>query len=274
MIVFLYSNQACEHQAISCMRSLAPRITDDVKIVYFTIGFISNFTLKNLVKVPIPERKYPTFHYYKAELSLDVMDMFPDEDYFFFTDTDVLFSRRLDLEKLKRDTPYAQGVYGPHEYPYIWEMVNGETHIFDEKKLMQYFNVNERTTNYQWSCLYAFHRNSYSFFEEYTSMCKNEFLVKRRKWYYPFHDETSFNICVWKNNARESLGHIFVNTHNPEVVKLVEENDIKDRRLGSNLDEMGADWEYIHDSNKVMFYHGFKEEHGAQEALTYLLASQ
>jgi hypothetical protein len=67
------------------------KITDDVKIVYFTIGFVSDFTAKNLIKVSIPERDYPTFHYYKAELSLDVMDMFPDENYFVFTDTDVLF---------------------------------------------------------------------------------------------------------------------------------------------------------------------------------------
>jgi len=271
MILFMYSNKVCEHQAISCIRSLQPRITSDVKIVYFTIGFISNFSIPQLVKIPIPERNYPTFHYYKAELSLDVMDMFPDEDYFFFTDTDILFSRRADLAKLKCNTPYPQGVFGPHEQPYIWERTGENMTIFDEKLLMQYFNVGNRTLNYQWSCFYAFHRNAYAFFEEYTSMCKNQYLLARRKWYYPFHDETSFNICLWKNNAQQSLGYIFVNTHNPELVRLVETEDIKENCPGVNIDELGADWEYIHDSSQVMFYHGFKEYQTTQVALSQLL---
>jgi hypothetical protein len=274
MIIFMYSNKLCEHQAISCIRSIEPKISTGVKIVYFTIGFISNFSSPNVVKVPIPERDYPTFHYYKAELSLDVMDMFPNEDYFIFTDTDVLFSRRLDFNKLKRDTPYPQAVFGPHEQPYIWERINDQQYTYDERLLMRYFNVPDRTLNYQWSCFYTFHRNSYEFFEEYTSMCKNQYLLKRRKWYYPFHDETSFNICLWKNNATKSLGHIFVNTHNPEVVKLVEETDIKERKLGMNIDELGADWEYIHDSSQVILYHGFKDVDTSLEALNYLLGNK
>lgn len=273
MIVFMYSNKAYEHQAISCMRSLAPRITDDVKIVYFTIGFISNFTMKNLLKVPIPERKYPSFHYYKAELSLNVMDMFPDEDHFFFTDTDVLFSRRMTLTKLMCDTPYPQASFGPHENPYMWEIIDGEMRIYDEILLMNYFNVPDRTINYQWSCFYSFHRNAYEFFEEYTSMCKNQYLLNRRKKYYPFHDETPFNICLWKANAIKNLGHIFVNTHRTEVVRLVEETDIKKQRLGENIDALGSDWEYIHDSSQVMFYHGFKEETIAKQALDFLLSA-
>jgi hypothetical protein len=271
VIVFMYSNHACEHQAISCISSLLPRITSDVRIVYFTIGFISKVTAPQIVKIPIPERDYPTFHYYKAELSLDVMNLFPEEDHFFFTDTDILFSRRANLTTLKCDTPYPQAVFGPHEQPYIWERQDGQMHIYDEKLLMQYFNVQNRTVNYQWSCFYAFHRNSHEFFEEYTSMCKNEYLLKRRKWYYPFHDETSFNICLWKHKADQSLGHIFVNTHRLDVVTLVEENNIKTRRLGQNLDELGGDWEYIHDSTKVAFYHGFKEQNVTQRTLSYLL---
>lgn len=34
MVFFLYSNKACEHQAISCIRSIEDKITDDMKIVY------------------------------------------------------------------------------------------------------------------------------------------------------------------------------------------------------------------------------------------------
>lgn len=271
MILFLYTNKVCEHQAISCIRSMESKITDDMKIVYFTIGFVSDFTAKNLIKIPIPERNYPSFHYYKAELSLELMDMFPEENDFIFTDTDILFSRRVDFKKLLHSHPYPLATFGPHEQPYIWERIGDEMIIYDEKKLMGYLNVPYRTVNYQWSCFYVFNRSCYDFFEEYTSLCKNQYLINRRKHYYPFHDETPFNVCLWKRNATESLGFVFVNTHLLNTVKMVEENDIKDRRMGSNLDDLGADWEYIHDSNKIILYHGFKDKENTQVVLNYLL---
>jgi hypothetical protein len=248
------------------------KITDDIKIVYFTIGFISNFTSKNLIKIPIPERNYPSFHYYKAELSLEVMDMFPEENNFIFTDTDILFSNRVDFNKLAHNHPYPLGVFGPHEYPWIWERVNGEMIIYNETKLMNYMNVPERTIMYQWSCFYVFNRSSYDFFEEYTAFCKNQYLIKRRKEFYPFHDETSFNVCLWKRNATHSLGYVFVNTHILDTVKLVEENLVQNSKLGKNLDQLGGDWEYVHDSKKVILYHGFKDEESTKEVLNYLLS--
>lgn len=276
MVIFLYTNKVCEHQAISCIKSMEPHLTDDIKVVYFTIGFISDFHIKNLVKVPIPERKYPTFHYYKAELSLDVMRMFPEEQDFIFTDTDILFSRRMDFHKLKHIHNYPLGVFGPHDQPYIWsrDADGSNFQIYNEELLMKYFNVTSKSVRYQWSCFYVFNRQCEEFFEEYTSMCKNEYLINRRKWYYPFHDETSFNVCIWKRSGTESLGFIFVNTHDINTVKMVEESTVADKRLGKNIDEMGSDWEYIHDSSKVLLYHGFKDEIPTRQTLNYLLNNE
>lgn len=268
----MYSNKLCEHQAISCIRSMEKKLPDTAKIVYFTIGFISAFDTKNLIKVPITERNYPTFHYYKAELSLNVMDMFPEETDFIFTDTDILFSRRVDFSKLLHKHPYPLAVFGPHEYPLIWERINGEMVIYNEERLKKYLNVPDRTLYYQWSCFYVFNRSCYDFFEEYTSLCKNEYLIKHRKDYYPFHDETAFNVCLWKRNAEHSLGHVFVNTHLLDVVKLVEENEVKDFKPGTHIDELGTDWQYIYDSSQVILYHGFKEANHINETLNYLLS--
>ena len=50
MVLFLYSDKKYEHQAISCIKSLTHKITDDVKIVYYTVGFDSDFNFKNLYK--------------------------------------------------------------------------------------------------------------------------------------------------------------------------------------------------------------------------------
>jgi hypothetical protein len=272
MIIFLYSNKAYERQAISCIKSMEPRIPDSMKIVYFTIGFISKFTTKNLISIPVPEKNYPSFHYYKSELSLDVMDMFPEETNFFFTDTDVLFSHRVNFNNLVYDCPYPLGVFGPHEYPFIWENINGEIVHYNEELLMKYLNVPSRTVKYQLSCFYSFSKNSYDFFEEYTSLCKNQYLIKRRKHYYPFQDETPFNVCLWKNNAEHSLGHVMVNTHILNTVKLAEETSVVECKPGTNLDNFGADWEYIHDSSQVILYHGCKETQTTEEILQYLLS--
>lgn len=272
MIIFLYTNKACEQQAISCIQSLEPRMPDNLTIVYFTVGFISAFSSKNLVKVPIPERNHATWFYYKPELSLEVMDMFPNETEFFYVDSDVLFSPRIDFHKLTHTHPYPLAVYGPHEYPYIFEYIDGKKIDYDEQALLKYLGVPERTMRYQWACFYSYNRNSYDFFEEWASICNNKYITKRQKLYLPFPDETAMNVCLWKRNAKESLGFVFVNTHRIETVHRVEKETVNDQRLGVLLDEMGADWEYVHNSKSILFYHGFKNQSDTQQALNYLLS--
>jgi hypothetical protein len=271
MVFFLYSNKAYEHQAIACIKSLSDKITDDVKIIYYTIDFESNFEFTNLIKVKIPLKPhYPAFQYYKAELSLLTMDMFPDE-YYMFSDTDVLYSRKFSFDNLKHNLIYPKASFGPHEYPFMWEMNNGERVILDETRLMKYLNVPQRSQRYVWSCVYTFNSNCRDFFEEYNSLCNYKYLLDKRWYYYPMHDETPFNVCLWKRNATENLGYAFLNTHSPTAVKLVEENIIKDQNLNTNIDSMGNDWEYIYDSEQIIAYHGFKEKEGIDKALNYLL---
>lgn len=267
----MYTDRNCEYQAISCIQSLLPRLCETDKIVYYTIGFNSSIEARNLHKIKIGYKDYPTFHYYKAELSLLTMDLFPNEEHFIFTDTDVVFSRRFNPTALEHGYDYPLASFGPHEYPFIYETINGQQVIYNETKLMEYLGVKQRSLRYVWSCIYVFNRKCRDFMEEYTSFCKNEYLIARRKYYFPFHDETSFNVCLFKRNATQSLGYAFVNTHNPDLVNVVENNVIKDRRAGMNIDALGNDWEYIHDSEKVIMYHGFKNKEQTEKALVHLL---
>lgn len=274
MVFFLYSNKAYEHQAISCIKSLYSKATDDVKIVYYTIDFDSDFELDKLYKIKIPLKpQYPSFHYYKAELSILTMDLFPN-DYYMFSDTDILYSRKFNFNHMKHNLPYPKASYGPHEYPYMWELAaDGETRIIlDETKLMKYLNVQQRSQRYVWSCVYTFNPQCRDFFEEYMSLCNYKYFLDRRCQYYPMHDETPFNICLWKRNATENLGFAFLNTHILNSVKLVEENVIKNKHLNTNVDELGNDWEYIHDSEQIIAYHGFKDKDDMTKTLNYLLS--
>lgn len=271
MVLFLYSDKNCEHQAINCIKSLSNKITDDIKLVYYTIGFDSYFEFKNLTKIKLSIKpEYPRFHYYKAELSLLTISMFPDEHYI-FTDTDVLFSNNFEFEKVKHNYNYPLASYGPHEYPFMWEKIRDNKIIFDEVKLMNYFNVPQRSQRYVWSCFFSFNPNCKDFFEEYTSMCRNRYLLDKQKDYFPYADETPFNICLWKRNAVKNLGFAFVNTHKLDTVKLVEELKPDSVYMQNSVDSYGADWEYIDKSSSVLFYHGFKENEEMEKTVQYLI---
>ena len=268
----LYSDKSCECQAISCIKSLIHKITKDVKILYYTVGFKSDFEFKNLCKVEIPiKAEYPSFQFYKAELSSLTMHMFPGEQYV-CADTDILFSNRFEFDKVTGIESHPLGSFGPLEYPFAWEKTpSGVETIFNEEPLMRYFNVNSRSQRYLWSCFYSFNPNCKDFFEEYTSICRNRYLLDRQKIYFPYADETAFNVCLWKRGCNKNLGFAFVNTNRYNTVKRVEENLVdSNQRLGNAIDSFGADWEYVGDSRKVLFYHGFKDDASTKVILEYL----
>jgi hypothetical protein len=270
MIVFLYTNQAAEHQAIGCLKSLERKITDDVQIVYYTIGFMSNLTCKNLHKVRIEPKDYPNFCFYKAELTLRTMEMFPDEQYFVYTDADILFSHRLDFEKLKSHDAYPNASYGPHAYPYKYLIrPSGEMIIYDEAPLMQYYNVQHRTCRYVGTGFYTYNRNCTDFIEEWISITNNKYLYKDKMKYLPYDEETAFNICLWKRGATNMLGFNYLNTTNPELIHRVETEKLVET-YGDNKDALGALWEYIKDSDDIIFYHGAKDAENINEILKVL----
>lgn len=274
MILILYSDKGCEHQAICCIKSLTNKLGDNDQIVYYTVGFKSDFNFKKLYKIQIPVNPtYPRFHYYKAELSLYTMDLFPNQEYA-FTDTDVLFSSNFEFNKVSHSNNYPLASYGPFEYPFMWWDGPGGKIIYDEKALMNYCNVQQRSQRYLWSCFYSFNESCRDFFEEYTSFCNNKYLLDRQAVYYPYADETSFNICLWKRGATNNLGFAFVNTHRLETVKKVEEYKVTNQHGGNNYDAFGSDWEYIHDSKDILLYHGFKEKDQMEEATNYILNLQ
>ena len=63
MVLFLYSDIGYEYQAINCIKSLTNKITDDIKLVYYTIGFDSQFDFNNLYKYRIDlKAEYPQFN--------------------------------------------------------------------------------------------------------------------------------------------------------------------------------------------------------------------
>ena len=271
MVLFLHSDTNYQRLAESCIRSLSNSITDDVRIVYYTIGFDSDLQFKNLTTHRIePDPLYPNFDFYKPELALLTMDLFPD-DHYVYVDSDVIFSRKFDFNRVKHDLPYPMASFGPHEYVYSWVISEGEVVTFDEKRLIQYFNVPERSQRYVWACFFSFNPSCREFMEEYSSMCRNKYLLDRKNEFFPFRDETPFNVCLWKRGATENYGFGFVNTHAASTVISVEEG-ASNMHFDNAIDSInGSKWEYVEDNEKIMFYHGVKEEDQVRLALDFLL---
>lgn len=273
MIIYLFSDKNYEYQAHACLKSFEHKVTDDIKIVYFTIGFDSDINTKNLIKIRIPINPvYPKFMYYKPELALKLMEMFPEESAFLFTDVDILFTHRIDFKQYVNDYEYPLAIYLTYEFPFKYKRENNEIIYFNEEKLMKYFNVEKRSMRYQGSGFFTFNRRCTDFLKEWASICKNEYLLEQEEIYFPFPDETAMNICLWKRNATQSLGHIFVNTLKFETIKLIEENKFNETFLGNNIDDYGSDTEYVHESEKVMFYHGIRDTVELEQSLNYLLS--
>lgn len=274
MVLILYTDAKYEYQAVAAMRSLEPYMPHDLKLLYFTVDFDTEFKMRNLQTIRTTRNdRYPSFIYYKPELCLKAFDLYPDERYFFYADSDILFSPRIDFEKLKCEESYPLAAFGPHEYPFIWEHrgLNAEFIVYNEVPLMKYLNVPQRTLRYQWASFQSFNRDCIDFYEEYYSLCQNTYLSSRAQTYFPISDETPFNVLLWKRNATKSLGFVFVNTHLTETIRDVEEKTASKYRDSKVIDTLGASWEYIDSVDDIMFYHGAKERQHIDSSLNYLL---
>ena len=272
MVIYLFSDKAFEQQSILCIKSIYKRIPEDAKIVYFTIGFNSDFEMKNLYKYYVDYNpKFDKFTYYKPDLSLKVMSLFPN-DFYIYSDSDILFSSKFSVDKvLNTSLPYPLASFGPHEYPFTFDDIGESRIYYNEVLLMNYFNVPERSMRYVWACLFSFNPQCKDFFEEWSSMVNNGYLFDRRKYYFPFYDETPFNICLWKRKADKSLGYAFLNTHRADMVIKCEKTHNIQNEYGHNYDLLGVDWEHIVDSENIIFYHGFKDEMETSTAVNFLL---
>lgn len=273
MIIFLYSDKNYEYQAIACIKSLQRCIADSDKIVYFTIDFDSEYEQKNLQKIKGKFlNSYPSFNFHKTEISLKMLELFPDEQDFIYTDSDVIFSDRFDPNNVKCNTTYPIASFGPHALPFIFETdkETGKRIEYNHYALMNKMNVQRESQRYVWSCFYSYNRKCKDFFEELLSIYNNQELMSNRKMFFPFSDETPFNVCLWKREANKNLGFAFVNTHLLSTVKRVEEENVSKSLGGEIKDLYGYAWDYIHDSKKVLFYHGCKEKENIDEIMGYL----
>ena len=123
--------------------------------------------------------------------------------------------------------------------------------IKDYSRLMRYHGVRNPTMTYVYSCALSFNQKCEEFLLEWKSITENEYLNSFDREFYPIAEETAINVTLWRRNATQNYGRIFVNTLYADVVDYVESNsNIINAHIFDNV------LQKCEDSERVQFYHG------------------
>ena len=266
-IVF-YSDRNYEYQAKSLILSILAH-SPGLKMYYYTIGFSSSLEFEGLFKIEIPideakPKGYRTFEFYKPSILIEHLNRFGGKA--LFLDTDIIVGRRFDIRRFDHVQDYPLLSTGNWTYPFAYE----GTKIRDERPLMQYFNVAERSMKYVYSNIISFSESCMDFLVEWKSICDNQYLLSKRRKFFPFPDETAINIVLWKRGAVRSLGCVYLNTTMFEPFEYVEENDGVIGDPGNNYGIMGSDLLRCENSSDIMLYHGIKDSHVLDRVIDYI----
>jgi alpha-N-acetylglucosamine transferase len=263
MSILFYTDKNFEYMAKYLIESLTIQKVD-TEWLYYTIGFDSTIEHPNLIKKrwDIDENK-PRFEFYKPSLLLDALK---DYDKVIFLDSDIIVGRRFETSKFDHDFDYPLASYGNWEYPWAIIYRDGEKLMINEDKLMKSLDVKERSMYYVYSCFMSVNRKCIDFLKEWESFCINPYFLENREIYYPFQDETSFNVLLWKRNCTQNYGRIFLNTLYSDPLEFVEDkvNDGFEGRVYSVPEQ------FVDNSSDIMFYHGLKNEVELKNSLNYL----
>ena len=263
----LYTDKNYEHMVKSFIESCIYAGLNE-QILYYTLGFESDLDYPNLTKIRfelLPHKL--NLVYYKPDILKDSLKYIDTACFF---DSDILMSKRFKVEDFEnKNLDFPLSCLAPEQYPYVFWTNGVDTIPFDDGKIREYFNVPLRTMGYVYSCQISYNKSCEDFIDEWLSVCDNKYLLNKGKIlgdreYFPFYDETPYNLVLWKRNIQNNLGHRFLNTAKFETFLHVESNDdITDTYL-DNL------YGLVKDSSEISFYHGFKDKEEIQKVLDWM----
>jgi hypothetical protein len=261
MKFLLYSDKKYESLIECFLISRKYAGVEHIPVIYYSLNFKSNLDYENLeVREWNTDIFYPKFNFYKPSIILDALQY---DDQICYMDSDILLSKNFTPVLIKNeDYDFPISSSGPQEYPYVWILLsNGETLIRDETTLMKYYGIEKRTCDYVWSSMISCNKKCIDFLEEWDSIISNKYFQKNHEIYFPFQDETSLNVLLWKRGVSFTLDNIFFNTVSFDSFEMVENEQI--RSIGRTWNDITINldpkiYEMCNDPSKVLFYHGFK----------------
>jgi hypothetical protein len=242
---------------------------EDITMYYYTIGFESSIEHERLVKVSMDiGTNHAAFEFYKPAIVLEHLDRFGGKA--LFLDTDVIVGKRFRMDFFENKNDYPLMPTGNWSYPFSFQ---GSIR-YDESALMKYFGVPERSMEYVYSNIISFSERCRDFIIEWKSICDNQYLLSRRKEFFPFSDETAANIVLWKRSIRKNLGRVYLNTTILEALEYVEENEGIKGDPSINNGIMDSELLRCDNSSKIMLYHGIKDKSVLERTVRYIKSKE
>lgn len=274
----IYSNQAYEHMVETFLASRAYAGADEHTVIFYMVGYDSEIEYPNLVKRrfdPVVERQ--NFQFYKPHVMLQSLEFEGDLIYF---DTDIMLGKRFDPSLLQSVHGHPVACAGPLNFVYFWEQFpDGTNRQYDESMLKDYFGVQERTTHYLWTSMLGYNSGCRDFLQEWCSMVDNSYFHRdgMSRYYFPFGDETAFNVLMWKRRCETYLPRFFVNTTVFETLMRVESDNSYNYyqdNTPENHTPVKEIYERCDDANIVQFYHGIKESRELFKTVCWMLVNK
>lgn len=275
----IYSNKSYEHMVDSFLASRSYANAESNTVVFYMVGYDSDIEYPNLIKRrwdPPIERQ--NFQFYKPHIMLQSLE-FGDDDLIYF-DTDILIGKRFNPSKLKTDKDYPIACAGPLNFVYYWEMHDdGTTSQYDESMLKEYFGVKDRTTHYLWTSMLCYNSTCKDFLQEWCSIIDNNYFHRdgKTRHYFPFGDETAFNVLTWKRGCTDFLPRYFVNTTVSDTLVQVESDDSYNYYLDNTFNNhtpLYEIYERCDDSSIVQFYHGIKDPGQIIKVMSWMILNK
>jgi hypothetical protein len=258
--IILYSDKGYEGMVESFLISMKYAQCLNIPVLYYTIGFDSELDYPNLTKIiwQVDPNKID-LTYYKPEILLDSLKYSSEVCYM---DSDIVLGKRFNIDSLFNSyIDYPLCCKGPLEFVWVWYTIDGVSFRIDENNLMDYYGVKERSSTYLWASMMSFTENCRDFLEEWSSILNNPYLLKRDKHYFPFREETAFNVTFWKRHCNKILDLVFFNTIKFESFLKVETEDDFSQEIRNYTEYETVDngiYETCNNSSIVQLYHGLK----------------
>lgn len=268
--IVVYSDQNYFHHCINAIESFR-RCGDKLNFIYFQIGFdrpaylfdmnIERVPIKNPPQIPsnLPWNGLIIYKPYIMKLALNMVDDF------IYVDSDILASKNFNYDRLVNgitDRPYGCRLHETEwQYPIHWTETDGVRVEYNEKGLMDYLGVNQRTQPWITTCMMAVNKNCKEFIKEFVEISFNPELLYSNKFkdpyrhYFHMGDETIYNVLLWKYNTVDYYDkHLIIEPKEISTIIEIENNHIIDRQVEEN-----NKMTYVYDSNIVAIYHQLKD---------------
>jgi hypothetical protein len=185
-----------------------------------------------------------------------------------YLDSDLIPTRDISyiFEYFKDITNYPLIQKGPAEYLMVDGKGNPFTeHGFDETKILEYplmnklgINMNNRT-HYSITPVIMYNKKCVDFLKEYQEINLSGYNildVDESKYFFPFVDETTMNVLLWKYNYNNRLPFLQINVDNVELMKEYYDSSYETEKTYSRFVRIPSKY----DKEKFIFFHGIKSK--------------